>query len=152
MKRLLLAAVLVLTGCSSHQAEPGDVFNQHARLNGPLPYPVLSWSALTTSVNRLQQTSSTLFGDTAAVAAARGGQASYPQGAVVALVTWHETEDPHWFGARIPGEPAQVEVVEFTASGPKYRLFTGSPLTEQTSPNGTDRIAAIAGMKAVIFP
>ena len=45
-----------------------------------------------------------------------------------------------------------VEVVEFTASGPKYRLFTGSPLAEQTSPNRPDRIAAIAGMKAVVFP
>lgn len=156
MKRLLLAVVLVLTGCSGHQSEPGDVFNLHAQLNaqpnGPLSYPVLSWTVLTTSVDRSQQTNSTLFANTAAAAGARSGQTSYPQGAVVALVTWHQSEDPHWFGARIPGDPAQVEVVEFTASGPKYRLFTGSPLAEQTSPNRPDRIAAIAGMKAVVFP
>ena len=45
------------------------------------------------------------------MAAARAGVA-YPAGAVLGLVTWRQREDPHWFGARIPGSVVSVEFVE----------------------------------------
>ena len=31
--------------------------------------------------------------------------ALYSAGAVLALVTWTQREDPHWFGGRIPDAP-----------------------------------------------
>lgn len=153
MKRLIpvLLMACALSGCTHKQPEIGDVLNERAQLSA-LPYPVLSWTALTTSVDRGQGTMSTLFGNSAAIAAARSGQASYPQGAVLGLVTWKQREDPHWFGARIPDAPQEVELVEFSAEGARYRSFTGAPLTEQAVAPAPDRVAVIMGMKALQLP
>ena len=70
----------------------------------------MEWKAITSVVDRGAETTATLFGNDAAVGAARAGKA-YPAGAVLGLVTWKQREDPHWFGARIPGTPVSVEFV-----------------------------------------
>jgi hypothetical protein len=50
---------------------------------------------------------------------------------VLALVTWAQRDDPHWFGARIPGTPESVEFVEVTVAGQSsYRRFAGTGLIE----------------------
>jgi len=51
---------------------------------------------------------------------------------VLALVTWTQRDDPHWFGARIPSVPQSVEFVEIAAgSVNQYRRFGGSGFEEQ---------------------
>jgi hypothetical protein len=66
------------------------------------------------------------------------------------LVTWREREDPHWFGARIPGEMVSVEFVVVGATT-VCREFAGAPLREAAG-CGAGRVAAIEGMKAVWTP
>ena len=58
-----------------------------------------------------------LYGNDAAIGSIRAHRGTthgpaYATGAVLALVTWAQREDPHWFGARIPSEPQSVEFVQ----------------------------------------
>jgi len=63
----------------------------------------------------------------------------YPTGAVLALLTWSQRDDPHWFGARIPDRPLSVEFVEAGTPQPHYRRFSGARLEED---EGATKIAA----------
>ena len=85
-----------------------------ARLPASLPYQPLGWGAITMYVDPRNRTMATLYGNDAAMEAVRGSPAApaYPAGAVLALVTWAQRDDPHWFGARIPDRPLSVEFVE----------------------------------------
>jgi hypothetical protein len=120
--------------------------NQRAALKAEMPYPVLNWKVITTTADRGAVTMSTLFGNDAAVTAARNNQ-PYPPGAVIALVTWREWDNPRWFGSRVPGEWLQTEFVEFTPAGPKYRCSHC-----QSEVDSADRMAALTAMKAVPLP
>ena len=113
------------------------VNNNAAALPATLPYQPLGWSAITMYVDPNTRTTATLYGDDAAMRAvqARGASAgapAYPEGAVLALVTWAQRDDPHWFGARIPDAPLSVEFVQLTLAGQPsgYRRFAGTGLVE----------------------
>ena len=148
----LMCVCLLGVGCRKKQPVAADLFNDAAKVDAGLPYPVMEWRALTTGVDRGMGTTSTLFENDAAVAAARAGQ-PYAAGAVLGLVTWRQKDDPHWFGARIPDAPVGVEFVEY-GSGlvPVYRHFAGSPLMEQADSVGVARTAVIERMKVVRLP
>ena len=148
----LMCVCLLGVGCKKKVPVAADLYNDAAKIDARLPYPVMQWRALTTAVDRGAGTTSTLFGNDAAVTASRAGQA-YPAGAVLGLVTWRQKDDPHWFGARIPDAPVGVEFVEY-ASGlvPVYRHFAGSPLMEQADSVGVARTAVIERMKVVRLP
>lgn len=129
------------------------VNNRAAALPGSLPFQPLEWSAITMFVDPGSHTTATLYGNDAAMQAVRAAAASgatpgvapgvaadvapdvvpdYPAGAVLALVTWAQRDDPHWFGARIPDIPLSVEFVQATAAGAatSYRNFAGAGLVE----------------------
>jgi hypothetical protein len=139
---LMLAAVC---GCHGRKIADSDLYNVQAGLGPGLPYPVMEWKAITSVVDRGDEKTATLFGNDAAVAAARAGEA-YPAGAVLGLVTWKQREDPHWFGARIPGQPVSVEFV-VVGSGVD-REFVGTPWREVAGTAGQE----IEGMKAAVAP
>ena len=138
------AMALVVCGCSGKKIADADLYNVQAAVGAGLPYPVMEWKAITSVVDRGQKTTATLFGNDAAVGAARAGVA-YPSGAVLGLVTWKEREDPHWFGARIPGS---VVSVEFVVVGGADRLFVGTPWREVAGTSGKE----IVGMEAAVAP
>ena len=148
-----LLGTLLVGGCNHKQPSASDLFNDEAKIAVGLPYPVMEWRALTTSVDRGGMMTSTLFGNDVAVSTTRSGVASYPAGAVLGLVTWRQREDEHWFGGRIPDAPLSVEFVEF-GSGPVpvYRHFAGAPLSEQPDSGSPARLAAIEAMKPVRLP
>src|ERR1700691_1015964 len=86
-------------------------------------------------------TTATLYGNDAAMQTVQARRAppiggpsgpTYPAGAVLALVTWVERDDPHWFGARLPAAPESVEFVKVAGPGlrSKYRVFAGLGLSE----------------------
>jgi hypothetical protein len=116
-----------------------EVVNQRAAaLPAGLPYQPMGWSVITLYADRERRTMAVLFGNAEAMKAvsARGAmpQASqYPAGAVLALVTWAQRDDPHWFGARIPDVPLSVEFVTAGAAGEpgSYRRFAGTGLAEK---------------------
>jgi Cytochrome P460 len=119
------------------------VNNDAAALPASLPYQPLAWNAITMYVDRQARTMATLYGNDAAMqtvqarrAALNGGTEvpAYQAGAVLAIITWAQRDDPHWFGARIPGMPQSVEFVQVAAPGQtRYRRFAGAGLSEDHS-------------------
>jgi hypothetical protein len=133
-----------------------EVVNNHAAaLPASLPYQPLGWNALTMYVDRNTHTTSTLYGNDAAVqfmitrnsgAAGTHPPIVLPAGAVLALVSWEQRDDPHWFGARIPDTPKSIEFVQPAASGSAndYMSFSGSGLVN-------DRPDAVASAQRITF-
>jgi len=141
------------------------VNNRAAELPASLPFQPLEWSAITMFVDPSGHTTATLYGNDAAMKAAQargmGGAAqgiapAYPAGAVLALVTWAQRDDPHWFGASIPDVPQSVEFVQVTAVGMEdsYRTFAGSGLVENhpTANVMTQRSSLIVGLAPARLP
>jgi hypothetical protein len=122
---------------------PDDVFNAQAALPDGLTFDPLSWRFLTTSVDESASTMTTLYANGPALQHARSGAPGpYPAGAALAWVTWARREDPHWFGARIPGPALAIERVTVSASAdgePSYAYdrFTGSPAVKSPPLDGT---------------
>jgi len=145
-----------------HIAREEVVNHRAAALPTNLPYQPLDWRVITLFVDGENHTTSVLFGNDTAMQSvhARGSAAAevpaYGSGAVLALVTWRQRSDPHWFGARIPDVPQSIEFAQVTAVGQPgtYRRFAGSMLTED-SPNQSLRIQRsklILGLRPAILP
>jgi len=125
-----------------------------------LPFDPLQWRVITASVDRQASSMSTLYGNDVAVDAARARlPGGYPAGSVLSLVTWHQQDDDHWFGAKIPAAPATVEFVMVGKTGSElsygYKLYEGTQLTETTVKEGGsahDRIAYILSQTAAAMP
>jgi mono/diheme cytochrome c family protein len=124
------------------QVSGAEVVNNAAAVANAtnLPHQPLVWGAITMYVDPKNHTMATLYGNDAAMDAVEAHRAApvYPASAVLALVTWTQREDPHWFGARIPDRPLSVEFVEAGAQ-PRYRRFSGSTLEED---QGAAKISA----------
>ncbi|GAA0541930.1 cytochrome P460 family protein [Chitinophaga japonensis] len=102
---------------------------------------------ITSSIDRKQNTMSTLYGNQLAFDhAAEAMDTGYPTGAELTLVTWRQREDPHWFGANIPGTPQSVEVVQVAAPA-TYRQYAGAALAPV--PN-TDTLQVNARIKYIL--
>jgi hypothetical protein len=141
-----LAALLCATGCD-HRRTPAesDILNPQAALPASLRANALDGRVITSSVDRAQHTMSTLTGNDIAVDSARAATA-YPEGALLTLATWYQRDDPHWFGARIPGTPKTVETVSITRTAdgqltPTYLLFAGNPLVAVSPTDPTEAAA-----------
>jgi hypothetical protein len=102
----------------------------------------------------------THYGNQAAAVSRHARSASptapdYDPGAVLALVTWPQRDDTHWFDARIPDSPTSVE---FVAVGPQntfsYRSFDGPDLTEAHLPSvaAAERTSFLVKLKPAYLP
>ena len=158
MKSLVLIsalALLPLAGCTSKQ-QPSTI-NAEASLTGKLPYNPLAWKVVTSWVNDRNGTMSTLYGNDVAVQYARSNSAhAYPAGSVLALVTWAQRDDPHWFGAKIPSAPRSVEFVTIPSSpaaSANYQRYQGTPLTlANAAPTDAARIDYLTSQRAAVMP
>lgn len=75
------------------------------------------FAVLTTSLDLKNGTMSTLYGNALARNHAFGdGLPDYPVGAKLLELSWKQREDPHWFGARIPGTPQARVAVDVNAT------------------------------------
>ena len=132
------------------------VNNNAANLPASLPYQPLSWSAITLYVDPATRTMAVLYGNDVAMRAVRSRNqgSAYPAGSILALVTWAQREDPHWFGARIPDRPRAVEFVQVAAAGSQssYRRFAGEALLEDASADGGKRMEFIQNLAPVQLP
>jgi len=107
------------------QAE--TINNAAAALPRSVPYQPLAWTPVTMFVNPRNQTMSALFSNDVAQGALRAqlqgtkriSEYRLPSGSVLALITWRQRDDPHWFGARIPSDVASVE---FLVAGPEQSV------------------------------
>ena len=134
------------------------VNNAAAALPATLPFQPLGWAAITMYVDPAAHATATLYGNDAAMQAAQALRAvpasapAYPPGAVLALVTWAQREDPHWFGARIPDRPLSVEFVQAGGSQPTYRRFAGPELTATPFAAAAQRTSFILGLPPAWLP
>lgn len=135
------------------------VNNAAAALPADLPWSPLAWRALTMFVDPRTHKTATLYGnDTAMHVLERRGAPGlpYPAGSVLALVTWAQRDDPHWFGGRIPDTPQSVEFVQISAGRGTngYRVFEGSRLAEAhpTPSDAARRTSFILNLKPVSLP
>jgi hypothetical protein len=146
------------------------VNNAAAALPSGLPYQPLAWSPITMYVDPRDRTTATLFGNDIAMQAVRGlerattdttSSPKYPAGSVLALVTWAQRDDPHWFGGRIPNMTQSVEFVKIGDGGQSdnqpnaaYRRFAGRGLLEESvaASAGAQRISFMLGLAPVQLP
>jgi hypothetical protein len=154
--------VYTLPITSAHLNREQIVNNAAALLPAGLPWQPFEWRALTMYVAPKTRRTATLYGNDAALQAlgCRDAEAVrspvYPPGTVLALVTWAQRDDPHWFGGRIPDTPLKVEFVQ-TSSGNGtdiYRVFEGKSLTEAhvDSQAAAQRTDFIRNLKSVSLP
>jgi hypothetical protein len=151
---------------TSIQANGNEVVNNNAAALPPsLPYQPLGWRAITMYVDPKTRTTATLYGNDAAIDGmdARGQTTvsgppatTYSAGAVLALVTWAQRDDPHWFGARIPAAPLSIEFVSFAATGrtADYRRFAGAGLLEEypVASEAARRVSFMVGLVPARLP
>jgi len=135
------------------QAGKNEVVNNAAAaLPAGMPYQPLDWGAITMFVDPQTHTTATLYGNDVAMHASQARR-SYPRGTVLALVTWAQREDPHWFGARIPDRPLSVELVELSGEQPGYRRFAGHGLAANESNSvAAQRTKFVLGLAPASLP
>jgi hypothetical protein len=115
------------------------VNNRAAVLPANLPYQPLTWNPITMYVDPRFHIMATLYGNPTAMEGVQmrgsppSGGPRYPTGTTLALVTWAQRDDPHWFGGRIPDKPETVEFVQVAATGQaiNYQRFAGNQLVEE---------------------
>lgn len=151
--------VYTLPITKAHANREQVVNNAAASLPSSLPWQPLGWRPITTYVDPRTHTTATLYGNDAAMQVLdHSGVPSlaYSSGSVLALVTWAQRDDPHWFGGRIPDAPQKVEFVQISAgSGTNvYRVFEGSVLVESHPAAGdaARRASFILDLKPVSLP
>ena len=136
------------------------VNNRAAALPSTLPWQPLRWTPITMLVNQKADTMATLFGNEIAVRSLheRGISPSLPgydHGAVLALVTWAQRDDPHWFGGRIPDSPISVEFVTVGSNNTRsYRRFARPNLLEAHPPSVSiaPRTSFMLGLRPAPLP
>lgn len=125
-----------------------EVANNRASLPANLPYQPFDWSPSTMYVDPAHQTTATLFANDAA--------RSRSPGAILALVTWSQREDPHWFGARIPDQPRSVEFVNVgkAEQAEAYSRYAGPGLPSAPIEKGAaqERMRFILSLPNVTLP
>jgi hypothetical protein len=153
--------LLSVTACSRENPRVVTTFNQPASVPVGLPFDPLKWRVITSAIDHRDSTMYTLFGNDKAIDYARSHtEHEYPKGSVLALVTWHQQEDPRWFGGNIP---ALLKSVEFVTVGVtregqplySYQDFEGFPLknvSTQKSSTPEGRTAYLLSQRAAVMP
>ena len=162
-KTFVLVAILSLSahGCTGGRTGAAELVNRKASLPGGLPFNPLQWGVISSSVNAREATVSVLYGNDIAVRHARTDpRRPYPAGAVLSLVTWAQEEDPHWFGAKTPGEVKSVEFVTAEESpgltpAYSYQMYEGAALEKKAAEdvsNPDSRIGDLLSRRALVMP
>jgi Cytochrome P460 len=162
-KVIFLTAALSLgvLGCTSQNPRVVTRLNDGAALTGDLPANPFQWKVITSAINKQDSTMYTLFGNDTAVKYVRtSSQHNYPAGAVLALVTWNQQEDPRWFGGNIPSAPKSVEFVTVGATPDNkptytYQSFEGTPLKQTSTQDGLapdSRAAYLVAQRSAVMP
>lgn len=130
------------------------LYDQAASLPDSVGRYPLTGKVIATAVDTREGTMSSLYGNDLAVSSARKGQA-YPAGSAIALVTWSQRDDPHWFGGRIPKGLVSIETLSFGGNGtPGYVRYEGTSLTKKmpAADEVARRVQYITDQKASVLP
>ena len=124
--------------------------NAASRLPKGLPMNPLDWTPVTVYSDPQKHTISVLFVDNKEI----GTGTLAADGSAMALVTWTERDDPHWFGARIAHQVVSVEIVRPGVSNEtEYRMFAGvGDARVYANATKSARVASIAGLQPAQIP
>lgn len=154
--QILLASLAIFSGC---KPSPGaDVLiNQKASLPESFKLSELHQKVITSFINNRKHTTSILYSNNQAYAAANGGTSIRSSGQFFTLVTWQQQDDAHWFGARIPGNLISAETLHLTDSNSRiiyhYQKFKGKELAKLADTTGNAaRVKFILSQQASIMP
>ena len=164
MNRLFLltmpVVLLLVADCTVSRSEGGAMLKNRAAISGELPVNPLQWRVITCGTDPRESTMSTLFGNDAAVRyTRRHSEGNYPQGSMLALVTWRQQDDDRWFGARLPAETQSVEMLTVGVSETgqplySYEEYGGSPLKKlrAVDTRAKSRVAYLLSQRAAVMP
>lgn len=107
---LLPAIVAIFAACSDH-ADPKELINKEASLPESFNFNQMGLKVINSSINQKKSTMSTLYGNDNALNTLKAGTGIQAD-EVIALVTWKQKEDKHWFGAKIPGSLQSLELIK----------------------------------------
>jgi heme-binding protein/cytochrome P460 len=124
--------------------------NAASRLPKGLPMNPLDWTPVTMYSDPQKHTISVLFINSKEI----GTVAVAGDSSTMALVTWTERDDPHWFGARIADQVISVEILRPGAGKEtEYRIFGGVGVAGvYANATKSPRAASIAGLHPVQIP
>jgi hypothetical protein len=161
LRILLIGLLMVSGGCSRRQTAAAELFNAEASLPADLGFHPLRWKVISATINAQDATMATLLGNDLAVNFARTHmERPYPAQSMLSLVTWQQENDPHWFGARIPGRVKSVELVSVHEGADQqpsyvYDRYEGTPLRKVSGVTAgvvTARLQTILSQRAAIMP
>lgn len=151
-----IVALVIVIAFTSCRSSPKSTLNDGLALHvsHELPGNPLLMAPITSSINTIQNTMSTLYGNDIAFSHAKTkGDTTYPEGAVLYEVTWQQKADSVWFGGNIPKEILSVERIIFHATNlPEYELYAGNPLRKTNSQNEVQRITFIRSQPMAVSP
>lgn len=154
---LFTASVLILSACNNRKPVE-ELLNKKAAIPASFNFSKAGLKVITSSINKKEQTMSTLYGNDLALKTAISGSTNYPQGENLTLVTWKQQDDDRWFGAKIPGDVLSIEVVKTINSGTgeitaNYQRFKGKELVADTdTAHQQERISYIFSQKPSVMP
>lgn len=159
MKNILFACVLVLgLVLNSCTVKDKENLNDEASITEleELPENPLLLIPMTTSINRKENKTSTLYGNSVAVKyATEYTDGNYPVGSLLYKVTWQTEPDAFWFGANIPNQIKLVERVEFDKNNyPLYDMYLGKSLKKvrMNQEENSFKIKSIVTEKMAVSP
>jgi hypothetical protein len=133
--------VFVSAACST-PTDSVQLINKNASLPASFNFSTLGLKVISSFINNKQNTMSTLYGNDLALNVAKAGT-PVRAGEVLAMITWKQKEDEHWFGAKIPDDLQTLEMIKTTAGQPanvniSYQRYEGKQLTlkNDTAGNG----------------
>lgn len=146
----ILILSLIITAISSCHPNKSEVnkalYNESASFSGKLgaldATTVLNWHMVTLLKDTKSKEISVLYANDLAFKAVQSKDGHYQAGSGLALVTWLEKPDIHWFGATIPGEITSIKQINMVqdpsgALQPSFSAYVnhGDGLQALTAPD-----------------
>ncbi|MEZ2336719.1 hypothetical protein AB6735_13845 [Mucilaginibacter sp. RCC_168] len=154
---LFAVSVLILSACNNRKPVE-ELLNKKAAIPASFNFSKAGLKVISSSINKKEQTMSTLYGNDLALKTAVSGSTNYPAGENLTLVTWKQQNDDRWFGAKIPGDLLSVEVVKTINSNTKgiitnYQRFIGKELIADTdTTHQQERMSYMFSQKPSVMP
>jgi hypothetical protein len=152
---MILAIYAALSACQSSPPAK-HLLNTDASLPAKHSIADKGLRVIASFINKKEQTMSTLYGNTAAFNQLKDG-AKPVAGQELTLITWLQKDDPHWFGARIPGKVSLIETIKIEAvagnTTVNYQKFKGADLIADADTTGNaGRIAFMLSQQPLVTP
>jgi hypothetical protein len=155
---LFLAGVAVMFSACANHTNTTELVNTKASLPSSFDFDKMGLKVMTSFINKKQATMATLYANEPALRSAITGHKVIADGEVLALITWKQQPDGHWFGANIPGELQSVELLKTTNPVGKntivnYQKFEGKNLVlSQDTLQNQARIKYLLDQQPAVMP